>query len=318
MRATFFNFIMDEAARDPNFYLVVGDAGFSYIEPFQEKYQQRFINAGLSAQNMIGMAAGLALTGKNVYIYAPIATTIIQCIQQIRNDICLQKLPIKIIGFGGGYSEGALGNAQHALEDIALMRSLPNMLVIAPSCKEEVLGLMHQIDSHKGPSYLRLSAYDALVPYPQRKLELGKVIVIQAHPSMFIAATGNTLDLAWLVMHELASQGIQIGLVSIPSIKPLDRHFLLQPQLTALFTLEEHFITGGFGEAIASLLMHERTDKVVFHAFGIRNGYNYEAGTRAHYNHQAGLTVAAVCNTITEKLATTACPQVWNEKQQII
>jgi len=132
MRQSFINTLTKLAKIDKNLYLLTGDLGFSVFEDFIEKFPKRFINCGVAEQNMMGVAAGLALSGKKVYVYSFIPFIIMRCFEQVRNDICYQNLDVKIVGIGGGISYGSLGATHHAIEDISLMRALPNMTVICP------------------------------------------------------------------------------------------------------------------------------------------------------------------------------------------
>src|SRR5579872_3655743 len=167
MRATFIKTLTEYAAHNPDVYLITGDVGFSVIEEFARQFPTRYFNAGVAEQNMIGVAAGLALAGKKVYVYTIIPFLIKRCFEQIRVDICYQELPVKLIGVGGGFSYGPMGATHHALEDITLMRSLPGMTVIAPGSKYEVQQLSAQIHAAQSPTYVRLSNNEEKVIYPQ-------------------------------------------------------------------------------------------------------------------------------------------------------
>lgn len=301
MRNTFMQALMTEAARNKNLYLVVGDVGFSVVEPFQQQYPTRYLNAGIAEQNMIGVAAGLAMAGKDVVVYTIITFLTMRCFEQIRVDLCYQELPVKLVGVGGGFSYATAAASHHALEDIAIMRSLPGMTVIAPGNKYETDQLTPQLFGLKGPSYMRLANNEELVTYPETTpVTIGKAIeIIPAHDYLIIA-TGNALDLGWQVCHVLRATGMDIGLVSMPTIKPLDYDFLDQKQmlLKGLFTIEEHSVIGGLGEAVARCVAETFKHKVIFKAFGVNDFYFHQAGSRAYLNEQAGLSVSTVINEI--------------------
>lgn len=303
MRTIFFQQLMTLAHADPNLYLVVGDVGFSVIETFQQTFGHRYINAGVAEQNMIGLAAGLAMAGKNVYVYSIVPFVIMRCFEQIRDDLCYQQLPVKLVGVGGGFSYGPMGVTHHALEDAALMRMLPEMSVIAPGNKYETGHLVPQINALKGPAFLRLSNGNELVTYPEgTEVVLGKACEIIKHPRYCIVATGNALDLGWQVCKHLESLGFDIGLVSMPTIKPLDEHFFLTRNFDAIFTIEEHFINGGLGEAIARMLCEKIDRKIIFHAFGVDDFYFHEAGSRDYLKEKAGLSVEKIVGVILGKI----------------
>jgi len=301
MRTTFIKKITEFAQTDPNVYLVAGDVGFSVIEEFAQKFPTRYFNAGVAEQNMIGVAAGLAMAGKTVYVYTIIPFLIKRCFEQIRVDLCYQELPVKLIGVGGGFSYGALGVTHHALEDIALMRSLPGMTVVAPGSKFEAQELAQDIHELKTPAYVRLSNIEEKVVYPENtKINLGQAIEIIPSHSMYIIATGNSLDTGFIACIQLRALGYDIGLVSMPTIKPLDIKFLLSQKntLKALFTIEEHNVIGGLGEAIARVLCEQFGTKIIFKAFGVQDFYFHIAGSRSYLNDLAGLSPEKITDAI--------------------
>jgi transketolase len=302
MRAAFFNYLVEQAARDPNLYLIVGDVGFSVAEKFQHQFPLRFINAGIAEQNMIGIAAGLALAGKNVYVYSIIPFVTMRCFEQIRNDLCYQHLPVKLVGVGGGFSYGAMGATHHAIEDIAIMRALPTMTVIAPANKYETSHLLPQLNNCTGPVYLRLAACEEFVSHPTQSIpKLGSACVIIPHNNRYLITTGNSLDLGYQVQQELAYNKISYGLASMHTIKPIDQKFLAHQNLDAVFTIEEHSIIGGLGQAVAHHLC-ENSFRGVFHAFGIPDCYAHECDSRNELNQQYGLTPKRIASLILGKL----------------
>jgi len=304
MRNTFFTSLMQLAANDPMLYLIVGDVGFSVAEPFQQTYPQRFINAGIAEQNMIGVAAGLAMAGKNVYVYSIVPFVTMRCFEQIRNDLCYQKLPVKLVGVGGGFSYGPMGVTHHALEDVAIMRALPHMTVVSPGSKYETEQLVPQINALTGPAYLRLAANEELVTYQSgTKMTLGKACEIIPHKDQYLVASGNALDLAMQVNTLLKKENIDIGLVSMPTIKPLDHEFFANRRHSAIFTIEEHSCIGGLGDAVARLLCETSATHSVFHAFGVNDCYPAYAGSRTALKEQLGLTPQHIAEIIMNKIS---------------
>lgn len=297
--------LLQMAEQNPNLYLIVGDVGFSVIEPFQKKFPNRYINAGIAEQNMIGMAAGLAMAGKNVYVYSIIPFVTMRCFEQIRIDLCSQQLPVKLIGVGGGLSYGPSGITHHAIEDIAIMRALPEMTVIAPGSKFEAQQITPKLNTVKGPLYLRLSNSENSVIYPENiEIKIGKAVEVIPHDEFLIIATGNAVDLGFSVQKYLENIGIHVGFVSMPTIKPIDSaYFEAKKQtLKAIFTIEEHNVIGGLGEALARMICENFEQKIIFKAFGINDFYFHEVGTRAYLNKKAGLSVEKIGNEIAEKL----------------
>ncbi|HUT68624.1 MAG TPA: hypothetical protein VMW86_08780, partial [Dehalococcoidales bacterium] len=132
MRAAFIKSLIEMAREDESIFLLVGDVGYRLVEPFAREFPERFVNIGIAEQNMVGIAAGLALSGKTVFLYSIANFPTVRCVEQIRNDVCYHKANVKIVTAGGGLIYGALGPTHHLTEDVALMRALPNMTVIAP------------------------------------------------------------------------------------------------------------------------------------------------------------------------------------------
>lgn len=300
MRKAFMQSLMTMAELDSSLYLIVGDVGFSVIEEFQTRFGNRFINAGIAEQNMIGVAAGLAMAGKNVFVYSIIPFLTMRCFEQIRIDLCYQSLPVKLVGVGGGFSYGQSGLTHYALEDIAIMRSLAGMTVIAPADIHETRLLVPQLTTTSGPVYLRLSNYDeAPESIECKKITIGRACEYIHSEHYLIVTTGNAFDLGYEVCQALQAQGILCGLVTMPTIKPLDVHFFLkQKKLKAVFTIEEHSIIGGLGEAVARMLGESFAHKIIFKAFGTPDRYYHCVGTRHYLRDLVGLNIATITQEI--------------------
>ena len=154
MRNTFIKNVIEKADKDT--YLMVGDLGYSVVEAFVKQYPKQFLNAGVAEQNMTGMAAGLALEGYKVFTYSIANFNTLRCIEQIRNDICYHNLDVTIVSVGGGFVYGSAGYSHHAVQDISMLGSLPNMTLLLPGDIEETEICMNYIFENKGPKYLRL------------------------------------------------------------------------------------------------------------------------------------------------------------------
>jgi transketolase len=253
MRNAFIEELVAHAETRPNIALVVGDLGYSVIEPFADRFPERFINAGVAEQNMMGLAAGMASEGYHVFVYSIGNFPTFRCAEQIRNDVDYHKLPVTIVAVGGGLAYGALGYSHHTVQDYALMRSLPNMLIASPGDPMEVRACMRYLIRHPQPSYLRLAKAGEPC-YHQRIPEIipGRWVVIEdsvASDSIdrVILTTGAALHIAidWkknfhyadrrvmtLPLWSQASKGEQINQVSA---------------VRDLITIEDHLIDGGFG-----------------------------------------------------------------------
>lgn len=316
MRTIFIKKLIEFAEQDSSVYLITGDLGFSVHEPFSEKFPDRLINAGIAEQNMIGLAAGLAMAGKKVFVYSIIPFLTMRCFEQIRNNLCYQNLWVKLWGPGGGLSYGSQGLTHHALEDIAVMNVLPGMTILAPGSKYEASALMQSFFELPGPGYLRIAKNEELVTYPEHcKPQLGKILEIIPHNETLILATSNALDLAYQVQQNLTSQGFTAGLASVHTIKPFDTQYLLNKQhtLKTIVTIEEHNVIGGLGSIVASTISQHINHHVTFKTFGINDFYFHEAGSRKDLLAKAGLTVEQVSQTIIEKITSA---NIYYEKTQ--
>ena len=155
MRTAFIQQLIKEAETNERIFLIVGDLGYSVVEPFRDKFPDRFLNAGIAEQNMAGMAAGLAKEGYNVYIYSIANFPTLRCMEQIRDDIAYHNLNVKIVSVGAGYAYASLGASHHATEDIGMMRTIPNMLVCSPGDPIEAQAITKFSSHYDGPMYLR-------------------------------------------------------------------------------------------------------------------------------------------------------------------
>ncbi len=156
MRKVFIEKLVKAASRNKKIVLIVGDLGYGVVEPFKEKFPERFFNAGVAEQSMAGIAAGLALKGFHVFIYSIANFPTFRCAEQIRNDIDYHNLPVTIVSIGAGLGYGNLGYSHHAIQDYSLMRSFPNTVIASPSNNQEVEGVMNYLIKNPQPSYLRL------------------------------------------------------------------------------------------------------------------------------------------------------------------
>ena len=156
MRNTFIDHLMSRVAEDDSIFLVVGDLGYSVVDPFVEKYPDRFLNAGVAEQNMTAVACGLAREGYKVFTYSIANFTTLRCLEQIRNGICYHELPVCVVSVGGGFMYGYLGPTHHATEDIGILRTLPNMRVYVPFSRTSACRALDEVLDKPGPAYIRL------------------------------------------------------------------------------------------------------------------------------------------------------------------
>ena len=222
MRTAFISALREHARSNERIFLVVGDLGFSVIEPFAEEFPDRFLNAGVAEQNMTGLAAGLASEGYHVFTYSIANFPTLRCHEQIRNDVCYHDLPVTIVAVGAGLAYGALGYSHHGIQDIGVMRGLPNITVLAPADPHETTAAVDWIVSHPGPSYLRLgkAGEEVLtVQMPQENIPTG--VLVQGG-EYAIVATGSILSAAMEAASTLKRQNMSIDVFSLSWIAPVN------------------------------------------------------------------------------------------------
>jgi len=280
MRTALVNTLIGLAEKDKNIYLLVGDLGFSVWEGFREKFPERFINCGVAEQSMMGIAAGLALSGKKPYVYSIIPFVTMRCFEQIRNDVCYQNLDVKIIGVGSGLAYSYLGATHHAIEDIAILRALPNMTILSPADSVESRALTLESYQTKDPTYIRLNrGGESQVHQDGSNIKLGEPAVLEEGKDGVLVATGVFVDLAKRIAEKLKEEGKEFKVISLHTLKPIKKELLLAEigEREKIFTLEEHNIIGGLGSALAEILM-EAGYKGKFQRIGIPDQYPKKAG----------------------------------------
>ncbi|HLW81489.1 MAG TPA: transketolase C-terminal domain-containing protein [Candidatus Acidoferrales bacterium] len=283
MRTAFINTLLDLAAHDQRITLVVGDLGFGVVEPFAGRFPDRFINAGVAEQNMMGIAAGLALSGRIVFIYSIGNFPTLRCLEQIRNDVCYHAANVKIVSVGGGFAYGALGASHHATEDIAIMRALPQMTVIAPGDPLEAQMATAALTTHPGPAYLRLGrAGEPLVHSKNINFKIGKAVQLLDGSDITLISTGAMLHDVFSAAATLERHDIHARVLSMHTIKPLDAGAILAAarETAAILIVEEHSIIGGLGSAVAEVLAEYAGCRVLFRRLGLPSQFTSLVGTQ--------------------------------------
>lgn len=301
MRGAFIQTLMELAESDERIYLLVGDLGFGVVEPFLHKFPKRFLNVGVAEQNLAGLAAGIALTGRVVFTYSIANFPIFRCLEQIRNDVCYHRANVKIVSIGGGYSYGALGMTHHATEDLAILRALPEMTVIAPGDPGEVREATRAIVAHEGPCYLRLGrAGEPTIHSSLPDFQLGKAIRVCDGDALTLVSTGAMLQTAVKVADLLATKGVQVRVLSMHTIKPLDQEAVLAAarETRAVVTLEEHSVIGGLGGAVAECLAESGELRVPFKRIGIPSAFSSDIGSQEYLRAHCGLSAECLLSTL--------------------
>lgn len=305
MRDSFIRTLTELAPQHPELLLLSGDLGFAVLDEFIARFPRQFLNVGVAEQNMSGLATGLALEGHTVFTYSIGNFPTLRCLEQIRNDICYHKANVKIVCVGGGMSYGPVGMSHHATEDLAILRSLPGMLVLSPCDCWEASEASRYLLSHRGPAYLRL---DKSAAPPTAKshetFKPGKIRTVREGSDVTLAATGGVLAEALLAADALVENGIFCRVLSVHTIKPLDTDTLIAAasETRGLITIEEHAIDGGLGGAISEVLMEAGAAPGFFVRMGLRNTFSSTVGTQQYLRKIYGLDASAIARTVTTKL----------------
>ncbi len=301
MRTAFFRTLLDLAAQDERIHLVVADIGFGAVEPFAERYPDRFLNVGVAEQNMIGISAGLALSGKVVFAYSISNFPTLRCLEQIRNDVCYHNASVKVVAVGGGFTYGALGMSHHVTEDIAILRALPNMTVVAPGDPVETEYATRALAAYQGPCYLRLGRAGEPVIHKQGiDFQLGKAIEVRPGSDLTLISTGGLLEIAVQAAEALEACGAQVRVLSMPTVKPLDQEAVLAAarETPAIATLEEHSVLGGLGGAVAEVLAESLAEKVLFKRLGLPSVFSSHIGDQNYLRAAYGLSKSGIVESL--------------------
>ncbi|MBQ7579317.1 MAG: transketolase [Clostridia bacterium] len=278
MRNTVLNILNEYAKTNKNLMLLTGDLGAGALESFEEKYKDRFVNCGISEQNMIGTATGLALSGKKVVIYSIGNFDTLRVLEFIRNLVCYNNADVKIISIGAGVEYGPLGFTHHSTEDIACMNAMPNMKIFSPATKEECEVCTKAMLEDDGPCYLRLNKKGAEPEEIDEKIskkkngkitynyEVSDVCEAKKGKDGIIFATGPILREAMVGSKFLElMNGIKVAVFSVPVLKPINEEKIKKiiKNYTTIYTLEEHFTTGGLGSIMCDIVAKNGLNKKV-------------------------------------------------------
>ena len=300
MRKGFVKALIELVAKDKDVYLLTGDLGFNAFEPFIEKFPGQYINCGIAEQHMVGMAAGMALSGKKPYVYSIVPFLTFRALEQIRADICYQNVNVKLIGVGGGFSYGSLGCTHVVMEDLAVMRTLPNMTVLSPADALETEALVHAMYQTQNPTYLRLANAGQYSTHQTRPvINLGVPVVFEQGGDMAVIVTGIQTNFCVQIANELKDQHINITLIGMPSLKPINEEALLKAigSCKKILTVEEHSVIGGLGAAVGEILeRHNWQGKI--QRMGINDAFPTKVGTSDWLRTEYGLDKENIKKTI--------------------
>lgn len=299
MRNAFFAELLTAAAANPRIALIVGDLGFSVVEPFIERFPRQFINAGVAEQNMMGLAAGMASEGYHVFVYSIANFPTFRCAEQIRNDVDYHRLPVTVVAVGGGLAYGSMGYSHHAVQDYALLRCLPNMLLAAPGDPMEVRACMRYLLQNPQPSYLRLGkAGERCIHAEVPGVAPGEWLPVRvaADAANVCLSTGAAMD----TVARLTSPGAAMADWSHYSM-PLwgmackNRQPENLQRFQTVMTVEDHLLDGGFGSWLLESAANRADLLPRIRNRALAAGVCGQVGSQATLNAAGGLSAENLC-----------------------
>jgi transketolase len=307
MRGACMEMVHELARRDPRVVYVGSDLGAGTLDAMKAEIPERFFMEGVSEANLIGMAAGLAMEGFIPYVHTISTFITRRAFEQVAVDLCLHDLPVRLIGNGGGLVYAPLGPTHMAVEDIAAMRSLPGMTVVAPVDAEEMRRFMPHTLDHPGPIYIRLAkGYDDVVSRDSDGFEIGRAITLREPGEVLFVTTGVMAQRALASADMLRGDGIECGVLHMHTVKPLDAETLLQlaGKVKLVVTVEEHTLIGGLGGAVAELFTDHEWDAIPpqLKRLGLPDRFLSDYGSQDFLLERCGLDPAAIAATVREAL----------------
>lgn len=268
--------LLQEAQKDKDIIVVTSDSrGSGKLVPFGKALPDQIIEVGIAEQNLVGVSAGLAATGKKVFAVSPASFLTARSLEQIKADIAYSNLPVTLVGISAGISYGQLGSTHHSIHDYAVLRCINNMTIVSPADNLEASAVIQQAVHYPHPLYIRYGKKPMMDIHPANQLfEIGKAITVQEGEDITLIATGETVPRAVLAGKILKEKGINPTIISMHTIKPFDLITFHQSikNSKCLITLEEHSIYGGLGEQCASIVAQENL-KIKLKILGIPDEY---------------------------------------------
>jgi transketolase len=289
------------AATREDLVLLSGDIGNRMFDRFKEVAPERFLNCGIAEGNMMSMAAGMALSGLRPVIYTITPFTTTRCLEQIRVGVAYHKAPVVIVGTGSGLSYAELGPTHHSLEDMAIMRTLPGINVLAPADTAELVAQLREALDAPDPTYIRIGKKgEPPLHGDDARLGIGKAHLMRDGTDLLLVGVGPILGEALQAAEVLAPMGISVAVASMGSVKPLDEPFLavMADRFPFWLSLEEHGITGGLGSALLEWLTDRDGQAIRLRRLGVPDAFLHELGNQTYARHQLGIDAGGLAQTI--------------------
>lgn len=306
MRDTFVRTLIGLAKENKNIELITGDLGFGVLKPFWEQLPDQFTNAGIAEQNMTTVAAGMALEGKIVFTYSIGNFPTLRCLEQIRNDCAYHQANVKIVCVGGGFVYGSLGMSHQATEDLAILRALPDVVVLAPGDLVEAEKATKAMVNYPGTCYLRLGrGGEKRIHDHIDNFQIGKAIQVKDGEKIAIFSTGAIFEEVEGAYDILTQKGFSPAVYTFPTVKPIDAEVIRDcaQRFDYIVTCEEHNIVGGFGSAVAEVMAEMKAKKASLIRIGLNDQYAVLVGNQKYLREKYGMSAEKIAARIEEEYA---------------
>jgi transketolase len=293
------------AREDKEILAVTGDSrGSGKLVPFGKALPDQIVEVGIAEQNLVGISAGLAAAGKVVFAVSPACFLTARGLEQIKNDVAYSDNPVKLIGISAGVSYGALGSTHHSLHDLAVLQAINNIDILIPADNFEARSAIEAAVNHPRPLYIRFGKKPLCdLHSPDTRFEIGKAIPLDEGNDVTFIATGETVSRAVMAGQLLAGDGIDAGIISLHSLRPLDEATIMEAahRSSAVITVEEHSVFGGLGSTVATLLLQNGISKP-FKIVGIPDEYTVTGSQQEIFTHY-GISPEGLAETARQLLA---------------
>lgn len=306
MRDTFVRTLIGLAKENKNIELITGDLGFGVLKPFWEQLPDQFTNAGIAEQNMTTVAAGMALEGKIVFTYSIGNFPTLRCLEQIRNDCAYHQANVKIVCVGGGFAYGSLGMSHQATEDLAILRALPDVVVLAPGDLVEAEEATKAMVNDPGTCYLRLGrGGEKRIHDHIDNFQIGKAIQVKDGEKIAIFSTGAIFEEVEGAYDILTQKGFSPAVYTFPTVKPIDAEVIRDcaQRFDYIVTCEEHNIVGGFGSAVAEVMAEMKAKKASLIRIGLNDQYAVLVGNQKYLREKYGMSAEKIAARIEAEYA---------------
>jgi transketolase len=255
--------LMNLAETDPDIMVLTSDSrGSAAMAPFAKAYPNQFVEVGIAEQNIVGISAGLAHSGKKPFVTSPACFLSMRSIEQIKVDVAYSGTNVKLVGISGGVSYGALGMSHHSVQDIAVARAIPGLAVVLPADRHETKRMTEALVKHKGGVYVRIgrNAVEDVYESDDYEFIIGKAVTLRDGTDLTIIATGETVRVALDTEKALQEVGVSCRVINMHTIKPLDEEAIIRAagETGHIITVEEHSIFGGLGAAVAEVIVQHQ------------------------------------------------------------